>query len=207
MKITLIGPPGSGKGTQAVRLKEKYAVPHISSGDVLRSEVAGGTDFGKQIKQYMDKGEIGPVELITKVILNYLKENCKSGFIFDGFPRTVYQGEELGKIETLHAAIFITVSEDEIIKRITGRRSCNECKNIFHVVYNPPQKEGICDNCGAELVQRSDDNEKTVINRIRVYNEETKPVIEFYEKQGLLHKINGERNPDDIFKDITAVLS
>ena len=206
IKITLIGPPGSGKGTQATLIEKKYGSAHLSSGDILRSEVSRGTEFGNQIKHFMDRGEIGPVELITEVILNYLQANCNNGFILDGFPRTIYQAEELGKRTPLDCALYISVPEEEIIKRITGRRTCGNCKKIYHIVHNPPEQEGICQDCGGTLIRRSDDTEETVINRIRVYNEETRPVIEYYKKQGLLHEINGVRNSGEIFEDITKIL-
>nr|HPR49734.1 nucleoside monophosphate kinase [Spirochaetota bacterium] len=156
--LVLIGPPGSGKGTQAKELKTHYNIPHISSGDVLRSEVARGTELGKKIKVFMDRGEIGPVELITEAILSYVKENCPEGFLLDGFPRTVYQAEKLDALFSITAALFISVPEEEVVSRITGRRTCKGCGAIYHTVASPPLKDGICDSCGAELIQRSDDN-------------------------------------------------
>jgi adenylate kinase len=207
IKITLIGPPGSGKGTQSLQLKNSHAVSHVSSGDVLRNEVEKGSDFGKKVKTYMDRGEIGPAELITEVILNFVDTNCQNGFVLDGFPRTVYQAEELQKRQNLDAALFISVPEDEIVTRITGRRICSSCNRIFHVTYNPPQKPNICDDCHSPLIQRSDDNKETVVNRMRVFNEQTKPVLDFYEQAGLLKKVDGGASPKSVFKKIETILS
>jgi adenylate kinase len=206
MKLVLIGPPGSGKGTQALKLKERYCIPHLSSGDVLRAQVAAGTEFGKKIKVYMDRGEIGPAELITEVILHHLAENCPGGFILDGFPRTLYQAEKLSERHRIDAALFIDVSEKEITSRITGRRICRNCNSIFHIKTNPPKTADRCDTCGSQLYHRPDDNEETVVNRIRVYNNETRPVLDFYRRAGLLRSINGERDTETIFTEIVGLL-
>ena len=207
IKITLIGPPGSGKGTQSMQLKNSYVVSHVSSGDVLRNEVKNGSDLGKKVKTYMDRGEIGPAELITEVILNFVDTNCQDGFVLDGFPRTVYQAEELQKRQNLDAALFISVPEDEIVTRITGRRICNNCNRIFHVTYSPPQEPDLCDDCQSPLMQRSDDTRETVLTRMRVFNEQTKPVLDFYERTGLLKTIDGKASPLDVYKKIEAILS
>lgn len=206
IKLVLIGPPGSGKGTQAERLNAHFEVPHISSGNVLRSHVANGTDLGKKIKSFMVKGEIGPVELITEAILSYVQENCPSGFILDGFPRTVYQAEKLSELFSIDASLFISVPDDIILERITGRLTCSKCGAIFHRTYKKPAKENICDSCGSELIQRSDDNEATVRNRIRVYNEDTKPVIDYYTSSGYLKVIDATGSPDEIFNSILRIL-
>jgi adenylate kinase len=207
MKIVLIGPPGSGKGTQAAMLKKKYGVPHLSSGDILRGEVAAGTEFGKKIKQFMDRGEIGPTELITDMVLSYIDAHCPDGFILDGFPRTEYQANRLGERHILSAALFINVPGEEIADRITGRRTCRSCNAIFHVKNSPPKTEGVCDRCGGELYQRQDDNETTVANRIRVYTEETMPVLDYYRKAGLLHQVDGARDGETVFDEIVTILS
>lgn len=206
MKLVLIGPPGSGKGTQAARLRERFGIPHLSSGDILRAQVAAGTDFGKKIKQYMDRGEIGPAELITEVILDHLGRTCPDGFILDGFPRTLYQAEKLSESHAINAAILIDVPEKEIILRISGRLSCRKCNSIYHSTSRPPRQENVCDACGGPLFHRQDDNEETILNRMRVYNEETRPVIDFYRKAGLLHAVNGARDAESIFADIVALL-
>ena len=207
MKIVLIGPPGSGKGTQAALLKKHFGVPHLSSGDILRSEVAAGTDFGKRIKQFMDRGEIGPAELITGMVLAYMDAHCPGGFILDGFPRTVYQAQKLGERHAVDAAVFIDVPEKEIAARITGRRTCRSCGAIFHVKNNPPKKDGVCDKCGGELYRRQDDNEETVMNRIRVYSGETMPVLDFYREAGLLRRVSGDRDGEAVFGEIVSVLT
>ena len=206
LKLTLIGPPGSGKGTQASRLKVKFGIPHVSSGDVLRSEVARGTDFGRQIKGFMDRGEIGPVELITSVVLDFINRECPKGFLLDGFPRTLYQARKLDEARGVTAALYISVPEDIIVKRITGRRTCKACGAIFHVLTSPPKKEGICDACGGELMRRSDDNEETALNRIRVYKNETVPVLDFYREKGLLRTIDGDGTTDEIFSRIIEAI-
>ncbi len=206
MKIILIGPPGSGKGTQAEMLKQKFNIPHISSGDILRSEVARGTEFGKLIKGFMDKGEIGPQELITEVVLKYLDDNCSSGFIFDGFPRTIYQAEKLSEKHPDAKAILIQVSDEEITNRITGRRICPQCNKIYNIVNSPPRKAGICDTCGTAIIQRADDNLQTIRTRIQVYNNDTKPVIDFYDKKKLLSIIDGKKDSTEIFNGILKLV-
>jgi len=206
-KIVLIGPPGCGKGTQASRIRETFNIPHISSGNILRDEVRRGTDFGRQIKEFMDRGEIGPVELITEVIMNYLGENCSAGFLFDGFPRALYQAEKLKEQHDIDAAILISVPDEDIIKRITGRRTCTACGEVFHVDFNPPAKPHICDRCGSPLILRDDDNRETVQNRLSVYRNQTMPVIEFYKKEGLLHEVDGAKEPGAVFQDIMKVFA
>ncbi len=205
-KLVLIGAPGCGKGTQAERLREHFNLTHVSSGNVLRDEVKRGTDFGKQIKEFMDRGEIGPVELITEVILNYIDDECPESFLFDGFPRALYQAEELKKRHSIDAAILISVPEESIVERITGRRTCSGCGNVYHVTANPPLKENTCDSCQGALIQRDDDNEVTVKKRMEVYNSQTAPVISFYKKEGILKEVNGEANPEKVFCDILEAL-
>ncbi len=200
-----MGPPACGKGTQARRLREKYGLPHISSGDILRDEVARGTDFGIQVKQYMDRGEIGPATLITEMVLAHLHSHCPGGFILDGFPRTVFQAWELMKEHDLDAVYLVDVSEDEVLRRITGRRTCQGCGNIYSIHRDAPAS-GLCASCGGKLVQRDDDNEETARNRLAVYTRETAPVAGFYRDRGLLKSIPGARSPEEIFADITAQL-
>ncbi|MBN1532745.1 MAG: nucleoside monophosphate kinase [Spirochaetes bacterium] len=206
MKVILIGPPGSGKGTQAMMLKERYGAAHISSGEVLRREAARGSELGSRIAVFMARGEIGPVELITEAILTHIDEQAPSGFILDGFPRTLYQAEELGKRHDIDAAIFIDVPETVIVDRILGRRTCGGCGAIFHVRTNPPAREGVCDICGAPLTVRGDDNEETVMNRIRVYKDETVPLLDFYGAAGLLRTVDGNGGADEILSRIEAAL-
>jgi adenylate kinase len=205
-KIVLIGPPGSGKGTQAQRLIKEFNLPHLSSGDILRAEVAAGTEFGKKIQHYMEQGEIGPAVLITEIVLKHIEEKCKTGYILDGFPRTLYQAEELQKTHSPDIAVFIDVPEDAIVERICGRRMCPSCNAIYHIKYNPPADENTCAKCGAALIQRKDDNEATVKNRIRIYKEETMPVVEFYKNKGILNNINGNMEPDMLYRKITDLI-
>ena len=205
-QLLIIGAPGSGKGTQASRLKDDFGLSHISSGDVLRSEVSRGTEFGKKIKEYMDRGEIGPVELITDTVLNFIDTNASGGFILDGFPRVIYQAEKLDEKYNIDAALFIDVAEEEVVMRITGRRTCKNCSSIYHIVFNPSSQENICDSCGGELIQRSDDNEETIKKRMSVYLNDTMPIVDFYEKKGILKRIDGNRNPDEIYNEIVEII-
>ena len=206
IKIALLGAPASGKGTQAKLLVKRYGANHVSSGDVLRREVAAATDFGKRIKQFMDKGEIGPAELITEVVLGYLDSLPPNGFVLDGFPRTLYQAETLARRHTLDAAVLIEVLEDRVVARITGRRICGACGSVFHIDNHPPRKAGVCDSCGQALVARNDDNEATVRNRLKVFKEETGPAIDFYASRGLLRTVNGDRAPEEVFGGILMSL-
>ncbi len=206
MKLVLIGPPGCGKGTQSGLLCKKFGLPHISSGNILRAEVQAGTPFGKKIKKYMDRGEIGPQELITKAVLEHIDKNCPSGFVLDGFPRTLYQAETLHGTHNIVAAIYLNVAEKEILKRITGRRTCSKCGRVFHLDYSPPKKNGICDSCEGELVQRDDDTAETVKNRVQIYKKETMPVLDFYRTLGVLKEINANVAPDVIFQEILNIV-
>jgi adenylate kinase len=206
MKLVLIGPPGCGKGTQAELLKKKFDIPHVSSGNILREAVKAGTALGKKIKKYMDKGEIGPQELIADAVIRHIEDKCPSGFILDGFPRTLYQAEKLNEKHNVVAAIYLKVADKEIVKRITGRRTCEKCGLISHVDYSPPRKADTCDACKGPLFKRTDDNAETVKNRIKVYNEETVPVLDFYKKTGVLREINANVAPDLIFKEILNIV-
>jgi len=212
MRLILLGPPGSGKGTQAAALVDRYGVPQISTGDLLRQERSAGTDLGTRAAAYMDRGELVPDELVLAMLRQRLqKPDCAKGFVLDGFPRTVPQAEALETILAdlgveLDAVLDIEVPDDEIESRITGRRSCPDCNLIYHVVTKPPKVAGICDKCGGRLVQRSDDSAETVRNRLRVYHEQTSPLIDFYRKRGNLHEIPGVGDPDEIAAAIRRVL-
>ena len=208
LRTVLLGPPGAGKGTQATRIVEKYNVPHISTGDIFRENIKNGTELGKKAQEYMNKGELVPDDLVIEIATTrLLADDCKEGFLLDGFPRTVYQAEKLDEFLKAHGleldvVIDIEVGKDELITRLTGRRVCKSCGASFHVVNIPPKQEGICDNCGAELVQRADDNEETASNRIEVYNRETKPLIDYYEKAGNIVNIDGGKAAEDVFAAI-----
>ena len=208
MNIVLLGPPGAGKGTQAARIVEKYGVPHISTGDIFRANIKAGTELGKRAQEYMNRGELVPDELVVEIATDRLAaDDCKEGFLLDGFPRTVFQAEKLdeflaSKGRKIEHVLNIEVGRDDLMARLTGRRVCKSCGASFHVVNSPPKQEGICDNCGAELVQRADDNEETASNRIEVYNRETKPLIDYYEKAGNIVNIDGGKAAEEVFAAI-----
>lgn len=212
MRIILLGPPGAGKGTQASGIVEKYRVPHISTGDIFRKNIKEGTDLGKKAKEYMDKGLLVPDELVVEIVKSRLLEkDCTEGFLLDGFPRTVVQAEALDKVlcETnmnLDKVINIEVDKNILVSRAIGRRICKECGATFHIEFNSPKTEGKCDVCGGELYQRADDNEETVSKRIQVYLDETKPLIDYYSKKGIIFTINGEQDINKVFEDIVLAL-
>jgi adenylate kinase len=208
----MLGPPGAGKGTQARMLGERIGAPQISSGDLLRIAVRNATPLGVQAKAFMDKGALVPDELVLKMIDARLDdEDAKPGFILDGFPRSVPQAEALGEMlkargETISKVIAIDVPDEELVKRISGRRTCRGCNEMYHVTFDPPATPGICNKCGGELYQRDDDHEATVRNRLKVYNDSTKPLLDYYGKEGLLSQIDGKGRPEDILKEILAKL-
>lgn len=208
LRTILLGPPGAGKGTQAVKIVEKYNIPHISTGDIFRENIKNQTELGKRAKAYMDRGELVPDELVVEIATDRLtKDDCKNGFLLDGFPRTIFQAEKLDEFltqrgEKIDKVINIDVEKDALVKRITGRRVCKSCGASYHVVNIPPKKDGICDLCSGELIQRADDTEETVLNRIDVYNKQTKPLVDYYDKAGVIINIDGNKDLDDVFADI-----
>ncbi len=212
MNIILLGPPGAGKGTQAKRMIERYGIPQISTGDMLRAALKAGTPLGLEAKKYMDKGALVPDEVVVGLVKERIQQqDCAKGYMLDGFPRNVSQAQTLdGMLQDLGQKIdhvvCIDVPDQELIQRLTGRRTCRECGAGFHVMFDPPKKDGVCDKCGGQLYQRDDDNEATVTSRLKVYADQTKPLIEYYEKQGKLRKINGLGSIDEIFERIKAVL-
>ncbi|MHA1595492.1 MAG: adenylate kinase [Candidatus Baldrarchaeia archaeon] len=212
MRIILFGPPGAGKGTQAKKLSEVFGIPHIATGDILREEVARGTELGKLAKSYMDRGELVPDDIIIRIIEERLKrEDCRNGFILDGFPRTMAQAEALDDLLRrlnikLDAVINLEVSDDEVVRRLSYRRICKKCGKIYHLMFDPPKEDNICDMCGGELYQRDDDKEEVIRNRLEVYRKQTLPLLKYYEEKGLLININGERSIDEVFNDIIRVL-
>ena len=212
MKIIMLGAPGAGKGTQAKMIAEKYGLPHISTGDIFRANIKNGTELGKEAKEYMDKGLLVPDELTVRLLLDRVaKEDCKNGYVLDGFPRTIPQAEvldaELEKLgEKVDYAVNVDVPDENIVNRMSGRRACLSCGATYHIVSIPPKKEGVCDVCGSELVLRDVDRPETVQNRLKVYHEQTQPLIDFYEKKGVLRSVDGTLPMEEVFGAITKIL-
>jgi len=211
VRLILLGPPGAGKGTQSVELSKIYKVPHISTGDILRESVKAGLPLGLKAKSYMDKGELVPDEVVIGIVAERLKNaDTKKGFILDGFPRTVKQAigldEALKNIRSgIDMVIYFQTSDKVAIERLTGRRVCKSCGFNYHVKNMPPKKEGVCDKCGGALYQRPDDNEATVLNRLKVYEEQTKPLVEHYAKKGSLKKVSGDLGVNELFKVLSQM--
>ena len=212
MRIVLLGPPGAGKGTQAKRISERFGIPQISTGDILRDAVKRNTPLGIKARTFMDKGELVPDEVVIGIVEERLKEkDCTRGWILDGFPRTVPQAEALDRILEKHNTpveyvLNFEIEEDEVIKRLTGRRNCEKCNNVYNIYFSPPVKEGVCDVCGGKLVQRSDDDEETVRERLRVYKEKTSPLIDYYNKKGRLYKIDANGDLEKVEEEIFKIL-
>ncbi|QOR66789.1 adenylate kinase [Cytobacillus suaedae] len=212
MNLVLMGLPGAGKGTQAERIVDSYSIPHISTGDMFRAAIKEGTPLGIKAKSYMDQGNLVPDEVTIGIVRERLsKDDCKTGFLLDGFPRTVAQADalegmltELGK--SIDYVINIDVDQSILMERLTGRRICKSCGSTYHLVFNPPAHDGVCDKCGGELYQRPDDNAETVGNRLEVNLEQTKPLLDFYNAKGYLRNINGQQHIDEVFADIKALL-
>jgi len=212
MNLILLGGPGAGKGTQAKKLIDEYQIPQISTGDMLRAALADKTELGLKAKEYMDKGALVPDEVVIGLIEERLAQgDCKKGYILDGFPRTVKQAEALEKVldklgQKIDHVVSVEVDNEELVKRLSGRRTCRNCGAMFHVMFNAPRKDGVCDTCGGELYQRGDDNEETVRNRLKVYEDQTAPLIDYYVKKGLLRGVPGMGSIDDIYGRIKAVI-
>lgn len=212
MKIVMLGAPGAGKGTQAKMIAERYQIPHISTGDIFRMNIKNGTELGKEAKTYMDAGKLVPDELTVKILLDRVSdEDCKNGYVLDGFPRTIPQAEvltdALNKLgDKIDYAINVDVPDENIVNRMGGRRSCPSCGQVYHVVHMPPKQEGVCDKCGAGLVQRDDDKPETVSQRLTVYHDQTQPLIEYYEKAGVLKNVDGTKDQKEVFEAITEIL-
>lgn len=212
MKIIMLGAPGAGKGTQAKMIAEKYSVPHVSTGDIFRANIKNGTELGKEAKKYMDQGLLVPDELTVKILLDRVaQDDCKNGYVLDGFPRTIPQAQVLDKAlseldDAIDYAINVDVPDENIIRRMGGRRACLTCGATYHVEHIPPKKEGICDACGSELVLRDDDKPETVKNRLDVYHKQTQPLIDFYEAKGILKSVDGTVPMENVFAAITEIL-
>lgn len=212
MKIIMLGAPGAGKGTQAKMIAEKYQIPHVSTGDIFRANIKNGTELGMEAKKYMDQGLLVPDELTVKILLDRVaQEDCVNGYVLDGFPRTIPQAEVLDEAltklgEKIDYAINVDVPDENIVRRMSGRRACLKCGATYHIEHIPPKQEGICDSCGSELVLRDDDKPETVQNRLKVYHEQTQPLIDFYTKKGVIAEVDGTKDMKDVFDAIVAIL-
>lgn len=208
MRLLFLGPPGAGKGTQARELAREWGVPHVATGDMLREAMAAGTPLGREAKQYYDKGELVPDEVILRMVAERFRQaDAARGFILDGFPRTIAQADGLGTMlqqlgQKLEAVIYFDVSQPELVRRLTGRRLCRQCQTPYHLVSAPPERAGVCDKCGGELYQREDDHEATVLNRLAVYERQTAPLLDYYRERGLLRTVSGEGAVERIRQDL-----
>lgn len=209
--VILMGPPGSGKGTQAKRISEKLGVPHISTGDLFRENLSKGTSLGLKVKQYLDSGKLVPDEIVVDMLADRVAlADCRDGYLLDGFPRSIPQAEALSKELGDHidlVVINLEVPDDIVVKRIEGRRSCKGCGSIFNKYFTPPQKDNICDHCGAELDQRADDNAEVIAERLKVYHEQTAPVEDYYSAKGVVKTVDGQQAPEDVFNDLMKLFT
>ena len=213
MKIVMLGAPGAGKGTQAIKIADQYDIPHISTGDIFRANIKGGTELGQKAKSYIDKGELVPDEVTIGMLLDRIaQDDCKNGYVLDGFPRTIPQAESLTEAlksqgDQIDFALNIDVPDEAIIERMSGRRACPKCGATYHIVYAAPKTENICDKCGTELIIRSDDKPETVKDRLNVYHQQTEPLIAYYKTAGVLREVDGTQELPKVFEDVVAILS
>ena len=212
MKIIMLGAPGAGKGTQAKQIAAKYDIPHISTGDIFRANIKNGTELGKKAKTYMDQGLLVPDELVVDMVVDRVAaDDCANGYVLDGFPRTIPQAEALDAAlaklgESMGYAINVEVPDENIVKRMAGRRACVACGATYHIEHIPPKTEGICDTCGKELILRDDDKPETVLKRLNVYHEQTQPLIDYYTGKGILKEVDGTKDMSEVFDEIVAIL-
>ena len=212
MKIIMLGAPGAGKGTQAKKIAAKYNVPHISTGDIFRANIKNGTELGKKAKTFMDKGLLVPDELVVDLVVDRVnQDDCSNGYVLDGFPRTIPQAEALKEAlakmgQKMDYAINVEVPDDNIVQRMSGRRACVDCGATYHLMYAPTRVEGVCDNCGGELILRDDDKPETVLKRLGVYHDQTQPLIDFYTTEGILREVDGTIDINDVFAEIEKIL-
>ena len=212
MKIIMLGAPGAGKGTQAKMIAAKYQIPHISTGDIFRANIKNGTELGMEAKKYMDQGQLVPDELTVKILLDRVAQpDCSEGYVLDGFPRTIPQAEVLDNAlnklgDSIDFAVDVDVPDENIVRRMSGRRACLSCGATYHIEHIPPKQEGVCDTCGQPLVLRDDDKPETVLKRLKVYHEQTQPLIDFYTRKGVLRSVDGTVDMNDVFEAIVNVL-
>lgn len=212
MQVIMLGAPGAGKGTQAIKIAEKYSIPHISTGDIFRANIKNGTELGKKAKEYMDKGMLVPDELVVDLVVDRLKQSdCANGYVLDGFPRTIPQAEALDEAllksqENIDCVIDVNVPDENIVARMSGRRACLECGATYHMVYAPTKEDGICDHCHGETVLREDDKPETVQKRLDVYHKQTQPLIDYYKEKNLLAKVDGTKDIEEVFDEIVEIL-
>jgi len=208
MKLVIFGPPSAGKGTQAQKLSKQYGIPQIATGDLLRKAVADKTPLGLKIKSYLDQGKLGPDEVIVRLIKERVaKPDCKKGFLLDGFPRTMGQAKELERMTDIDLVLSIVIDFEALVERAVGRRTCPKCSAVYHIKFNPPMNAGMCEKCGSKLIQRDDDKEETVRNRLKVYQEQTAPLVEYYRKKGKLVDIDGSGGIDAVFARMVDAIS
>lgn len=212
MKIIMLGAPGAGKGTQAKKIASKYGIPHISTGDIFRANIKNGTELGTKAKVFMDQGLLVPDELVVDLIMDRFQEaDCQNGYVLDGFPRTIPQAKALDDAlaknnDAMEYAIDVDVPDENIINRMSGRRACVGCGGTYHLVTIPPKTEGICDTCGGELILREDDKPETVQNRLKVYHDQTQPLIDYYQGKGILKTVDGTKSPEAVLEDIISII-
>ncbi len=212
MKIIMLGAPGAGKGTQAKKIASKYGIPHISTGDIFRANIKNGTELGTKAKVFMDQGLLVPDELVVDLIMDRFQEaDCQNGYVLDGFPRTIPQAKALDDAlaknnDAMEYAIDVDVPDENIVNRMSGRRACVGCGGTYHLVTIPPKTEGICDTCGGELILREDDKPETVQNRLKVYHDQTQPLIDYYQGKGILKTVDGTKSPEAVLEDIISII-
>ena len=212
MQVIMLGAPGAGKGTQAIKIAEKYSIPHISTGDIFRANIKNGTELGKKAKGYIDKGMLVPDELVVDLVVDRLKQSdCTNGYVLDGFPRTIPQAEALDEAllkaqENIDCVIDVNVPDENIVARMSGRRACLECGATYHIVYAPTKEEGVCDHCHGGIVLRDDDKPETVQKRLDVYHKQTQPLIDYYKAKDILAEVDGTRDIEEVFDEIVKIL-
>ena len=208
--VVLLGPPGSGKGTQAVRLTKELGIPHISTGDLFRENISKDTELGKRAKTFMNAGKLVPDEVVLDMLFDRVsRSDCEKGYLLDGFPRTLPQAEALNKHLASNVNLIVLdleVPDEIIVKRAEGRLTCKTCGSVYNKYFSPPSKEGVCDKCGGELIQRPDDQAEVVQERLRVYHNQTQPLVDYYAKKGVLKRVDGTQSPDEVFKSLKANL-